>query len=379
MASRLPVNTSETAPDPAGSTAGPGLTGGAGGGGGGEERSGKNVGQLISRRIRARAPSIEVRWPGGGGPGGGGGGAGAAGAFSDAAIFCTSPLPPSPSPSDNGPVGDALLASFDDSSEEPSERAASESRRRAASASASESRRRAAAAWNGHPDGMADATTSSSSRAAAASTGHRVPFVPSRASSAGNPSDAKALACWAMASDAGRGSQRPQKGPRSSPWRSRSSSPRAPRSPRAGARGIGCRRARGAASGRRRRLPIRLSSRAIHLQPPGRGAVDATLLPVILPPVLAGGDRGLPPRSRGGRLGSLGRHPRARGPGGCPSTDRGSGDWYWLGDDGDASTETAPVLGHRAGVMLTSSAWFLPAKPGVLGAIGRWGMGPRRL
>ena len=73
MASRSPVKTSETPPDPdpAGSTAGPGLTGGAGGGGGGEERSGKNVGQLISRRIRARAPSIEVRWPGGGGPGGG--------------------------------------------------------------------------------------------------------------------------------------------------------------------------------------------------------------------------------------------------------------------------------------------------------------------
>mmetsp|Transcript_5014 Transcript_5014/g.18818 ORF Transcript_5014/g.18818 Transcript_5014/m.18818 type:complete len:375 (+) Transcript_5014:1674-2798(+) len=374
MASRSPVKTSETAPTPAGSTAGPGLTGGAGVGGGGTRRScsGKNVGQLISRRIRARAPSIEVRWPGGGGPGGGGGAAGAAGAFSDASPLppSPSPLPPSPSPSDNGPVGDVLLASFDDSSEEPSDRAASESRRRAA------------AAWKGHPDGMADATTSSSSRAAAASTGQRVPFVPSRPSpSAGNPSDAKALACWAIASDAGRGSQRPQKGPRSSPWRSRSA--------------FSARAAFSARWSTGHRVPTR--SRC------GQWSSAASSDPLLgfsgdpissrlgaepsTPPSVESSSSPSSPAATGVFLRVLAAGASVplvailelADPGGCPSTDRGNGDWYWLGDDGDASTETAPVLGHRAGVMLTSSAWFLPAKPGVLGAIGRWGMGPRRL
>ena len=227
---------------------------------------------------------------------------------------------------------------------------------------------------------MADATTSSSSRAAAASTGHRVPFVPSRASSAGNPSDAKALACWAMASDAGRGSQRPQKGPRSSPWRSRSA--------------FSARAAFSARWSTGHRVPTR--SRC------GQWSSAASSDPSFFSgdPISSrlGTEPSTPPSSPSSSSPSS---PAATGvflrvlaagasvplvaileladPGGCPSTDRGSGDWYWLGDDGDASTETAPVLGHRAGVMLTSSAWFLPAKPGVLGAIGRWGMGPRRL
>ena len=265
------------------------------------------------------------------------------------------------------------MASFDDSSEEPSDRAASESRRRAA------------AAWKGHPDGMADATTSSSSRAAAASTGHRVLFVPSRPSSAGNPSDAKALACWAIASDAGRGSQRPQKGPRSSPWRSRSA--------------FSARAAFSARWSTGHRVPPR--SRC------GQWSSAASSDPPPPPPRFSGDpissrlgtEPSTPPSAPS--TSSSPSSPAATGvflrvlaagasvplvaileltdPGGCPSTDRGSGDWYWLGDDGDASTETAPVLGHLAGVMLTSSAWFLPAKPGVLGAIGRWGMGPRRL
>ena len=184
MASKSPVKTSVTgfpSSSPAvrgGSTAGPGFDGGAGGGGGGIRcsGSGKNVGQLISRRMRACAPSIDVRarCAGGGGPGGGGGGAGFAAATFSSAGFTSAPLP-SPSPSESGPVGDALFASFDDSSEDPSDRAAcvdSIGSIRRSSASRRDSK------WNGHPEGMADATTSSSSRAAAASTGHLPPLPP---------------------------------------------------------------------------------------------------------------------------------------------------------------------------------------------------------
>ena len=183
MASKSPVKTSvmgESSSSSAvrgGSTAGPGFEGGAGGGGGGIRcsGSGKNVGQLISRRMRACAPSIDVRarCAGGGGSGGGGGKAGFASAPFSSADFTSAALP-SPSPSESGPVGEALFASFEDSSEDPSDRAAcvdSGSIRRS-SASRRDSK------WNGHPEGMADATTSSSSRAAAASTGHLPPLPP---------------------------------------------------------------------------------------------------------------------------------------------------------------------------------------------------------
>ena len=179
MASKSPVKTSVMgfpSSSPAvrgGSTAGPGFDGGAGGGGGGIRcsGSGKNVGQLISRRMR----SVDVRrCAGGGGPGGGGGGAGLASATFSSAGFTSAALP-SPSPSESGPVGDALFASFEDSSEDPSDRAAcvdSIGSIRRSSASRRDSK------WNGHPEGMADATTSSSSRAAAASTGHLPPLPP---------------------------------------------------------------------------------------------------------------------------------------------------------------------------------------------------------
>ena len=82
-------------------------------------------------------------------------------------------------------------------------------------------------------------------------------------------------------------------------------------------------------------------------QPPGTEPSTPPSAPILLPPRPRRRRPGPSPRFAAGRLGSLGRHPRARGPRRL-SVD-GPGQRRLVlgsaGDDGDASTETAPVLG----------------------------------
>ena len=188
---------------------------------------------------------------------------------------------------------------------------------------------------------------------------------------------ANARACCAIASDAGRGSHRPQKGPRSSPCKSLSAF--------SAAAAFSARWSTG------QRVPTRSrcgqwSSATVSSSPPPpppsfRGDVISSRRAGI-PPSPSSAAVGLRPATfAAGASVPLVAMRLLADPTKGESRAGGNGDWYWLGDDGEASTETAPVRGHRAGVMLTSSAWFRPANPaGVLApAIGRCGIGPRRL